>query len=372
MINQVTSKRKVISIVSAKGGAGKSLLTAVVGCALARQDMQVLIVDCDIIVPEFKILFDQYCNNLEPRQKTLTFSDFLKPNIDKYLNESPVTIEELSGLQFNSSPAVLRAEEIFQDFKLIMTSLKSCKSTMAKLLQKIPDNFDLILLDNRAGIDFLVLASCDVSDIVLTVTEDDPVSIDINSNLIAFLENNKEIKIPQIYTILNKVRRFYSDLDLGLETNRVQKSNYHCLGFIPFDSEVMDDFDTNSFWSSVYQTLYFREVIKIWNSLANKNKFELLKINKGKYIFPPEILMLQYTGILPLLDRILVFLGIAVILLSTVYFVFYLLQIDNININILLALILPFLGIMLIIAGITGFRQKTIGTNVLSTPSQYQ
>ncbi|MGK7896907.1 MAG: P-loop NTPase [Xenococcus sp. (in: cyanobacteria)] len=93
MINQVTSKRKVISIVSAKGGAGKSLLTAVVGCALARQDMQVLIVDCDIIVPEFKILFDQYCNNLEPRQKTLTFSDFLKPNNDKYLNESQVTIE---------------------------------------------------------------------------------------------------------------------------------------------------------------------------------------------------------------------------------------------------------------------------------------
>ena len=50
---------KVINLVSGKGGTGKSLLTAVLGRALAREGLNVLIIDLDIFVRGLTILLSE-------------------------------------------------------------------------------------------------------------------------------------------------------------------------------------------------------------------------------------------------------------------------------------------------------------------------
>ena len=50
---------KIINLVSGKGGTGKSLLTAVLGRALAREGLNVLIIDLDIFVRGLTILLSE-------------------------------------------------------------------------------------------------------------------------------------------------------------------------------------------------------------------------------------------------------------------------------------------------------------------------
>src|SRR5436305_13904802 len=69
-------KPTLISIVSGKGGTGKTLLTAVLGRALAREGLRILLVDLDIFVRGLTILLADYTKRSPA--KTLTVVDLLQ------------------------------------------------------------------------------------------------------------------------------------------------------------------------------------------------------------------------------------------------------------------------------------------------------
>lgn len=364
-MNKESSKRKVISLVSGKGGTGKSLLTAILGQALASQNVRVLIVDCDTLVRGLTILLtiSSKMSSEEPAQQyELAFSDFLNRNLsEEYIDACPLAIKQITNLEYYLLPVTNRITSSFTLHNLLVPSLEFNQITMRRLLAKIPENeFDFILLDNRAGIDFLILAACRESDLVISVAEDDPVSIQTNANLVNFLRSDKEIQISNVYTIINKSRQVYTYSDLE-KANKKNRINLSYLGIIPFDSDVMDDFGTERLWTSVYQTLYFRALIDNWNNLARIERLDTIK--EGRYNLPPKILLSPQAGILPLLDRMLVFNGVFIIIGVILYSLF---QFNLTNPTILLALFLLILGVSLIILGLVGFRKKILGNKFIN------
>jgi septum site-determining protein MinD len=66
----------VISIVSGKGGCGKSLQTAVLGRALSREGERVLLLDLDIFVRGLTILLYDFIKRQSTKSQ-LTVSDLL-------------------------------------------------------------------------------------------------------------------------------------------------------------------------------------------------------------------------------------------------------------------------------------------------------
>jgi len=227
---------KLISVVSGKGGTGKSLLTAVLGRAIAREGVSVLIIDFDVFVRGLTILLTE--SGRRPLQvQGFTVSDLLE---ESFHGSEVAAISRF--FECDVLPAVKDIGAPFQFGEIEQGSLERSRELVGRLIKMLPlDKYDLVLFDNRAGLDALFLACCEVADVVLAVAEDDDVALQTNANLINSLRFSHRIR-SAVYTVINKGRRIYSYEDLKTSSFRQVEFNY--VGVIPFDSEVMEDFGT--------------------------------------------------------------------------------------------------------------------------------
>ena len=168
---------------------------------------------------------------------------------------------------------------------------------VAHLLKSVRDRYDYIFLDNRAGMDSLIAASCRAADIVLAVAEDDDVGRQTNFNLVRFLQTKKGVRI--VYSIMNKARglRNYPEVRERLK----QKQEFNMLGIIPFDIEVMESFGSDRFWSTVTETLYFRSLLDVWNELTRSES--VTELSERRYRFPPRMFMRPRQGRFIFIER---------------------------------------------------------------------
>lgn len=190
--------RNIISIVSGKGGCGKSLLTAVLGRALSREGKKVLIIDMDIFVRGLTILLYDF-KKRQSNKKLLTVSDIFGIYAENSEIRKPVNYKssELAFERFfecDVLPAVSNIGDPLDYNDKELSNQNFCDNQIKLLLNTISDEYDYILLDNRAGMDSLVISSCLNSDFVLTIAEDDDVGKQTNLNLVNFLKFNKKIK----------------------------------------------------------------------------------------------------------------------------------------------------------------------------------
>ena len=313
---------RVISIVSGKGGSGKSLLTAVLGRAIAREGQRVLLIDLDIFVRGLTVLMFSF-RRPEATKQQATVSTILGifANQRSKSREPPsLPFEKLliqRFLECDLLPAVERINAPLDYDDRSLSSEQFCWSALKRLLKAIGNRYDYILLDNRAGMDSLISASCRVSDIVLTVAEDDEVGRQTNANLVSFLQNKKFSK--HVYSIVNKGRgiKTYSDI----EDRFSHRSDFGVLGVIPFDIEVLDTFGRDSFWSQVTETLYFRAAIRAWNQLAKAEAVD--QISESKYRFPPKIFMSKSQGRFTMMERMLRMYAFAFIIGGVTIWLYY-------------------------------------------------
>lgn len=338
---------KVINLVSGKGGTGKSLLTAVLGRALAREGLHVLIIDLDIFVRGLTILLTESGKRVF-QTEGYSISDLLGGN-DR--NNLPA-IERF--FECDLIPAVADIGEVFSSYNDHICSLKFNSETIESLLNDVRDKYDVILLDNRSGLDNIILASCKQADIVLSIADDDDISLQTNSNLINHLRFHHNI--PKVYTLINKARRIYSYKDL--EKSSFRKVDFNYIGIIPFDAEVMEDFGTERFWSTVYETLYFRAVIDSWNNLASREG--LKEISLKKYHFPPAIFMSPKSGRQSLFERMLIFYGLVITGVGIFYWLYQ--RINDLNESDVIAISAIGFGVILIVLGAIGFRRFLVGS----------
>ena len=302
----------VISIVSGKGGAGKSLLTAVLGRALAREGERALLVDMDIFVRGLTVLLFGF-KRPDRMDGSTTVSDLLGVFATSSKNKKPVASELDQYMiqrffECDVLPAVdnISAPLDYDDKNL--SDEEFCELCVLKLIASAEKKYDYILLDNRAGMDSLIAATCKNAKIVLTVAEDDDVGRQTNVNLIRFLQSRKQVRV--VYTIINKGRniRTYSDVELRSR----QRHEFSMLGVIPFDLDILEEFGSDRFWTSIMETLYFRALLDAWNILARAEG--VTELSESKYRFPPKIFMRKSQGRYALIERIMRVYGILGIL----------------------------------------------------------
>lgn len=351
--------RKIVSIVSGKGGCGKSLLTTILGRALSREGKKVLIIDMDIFVRGLTVLLYDF-KKRQSSKKLLTISDIFgiysegseyKKPID--YNSGDLAFERF--FECDVLPAVSNIGDPLDYNDKDLSNQQFCDYQINKLLNIIDTQYDYILIDNRAGMDSLVLSSCLNSDFVLTVAEDDGVGKQTNLNLVNFLKFNKRIK--NIYSIINKARKVkdYNTLKQRIDT----KSDFNVVGIIPFDMEILEDFGSERFWMTVNETLYFKAVIDSWNQLSKSE--EVVEISESKYRFPPKIFMSKSDGKYTLIERMLriysitfIFAGISVFLYSKYSF-------ENISSLDLISLVSISVGVLALIISTTNLRSFLVG-----------
>jgi septum site-determining protein MinD len=291
----------VVSIVSGKGGSGKSLLTAVLGRALAREGDRVLIVDMDIFVRGLTVLLFGF-KRPERKEGSITVSDLLGVFPDQSKGKGPASsdIKQYMIQRFFECDVLPAVDNISAPLDYDDKSLSDeafCNKCVRDLLSSVQGEYDYVLLDNRAGMDSLIAATCKNAQIVLAIAEDDEVGRQTNVNLTRFLQSKKSVRI--VYTIINKGRniRNYSDV----RERARQRPDYSMLGVIPFDMDVLEEFGSDRFWATVMETLYFRAILDAWNTLA-KNE-HIRELAESKYRFPPKIFMQKSQGRYTLLER---------------------------------------------------------------------
>ena len=257
---------KVISLLSGKGGTGKSLMSAVLADLLSGVNFNVLLIDLDLSVRGVTSLF-YYDNSGSIKlisKNELSVNSYLQELAEgksTYLRSNhkafKLGIKKHRG--FSILPAV---DEIDQKVKIeIFDFLNSENSVeiLRNLIRSVSTSFDVILLDCGAGLNDLSYAANIVSDYSLLVKEEDQVSSITASNLISQLEQYSKKSSP--FIIVNKSR--------GLK--KEQYSNeIRVLGAIPFDMDVMNSFGASYFWDDIIHSNYRTELVRVWNLFCEK------------------------------------------------------------------------------------------------------
>jgi septum site-determining protein MinD len=204
---------RVISVISGKGGVGKTTIAANLGVALAKRGLKVLLIDADIAMANTSLL-------LNMQNSPITLHDVLlgEASVQDAIYDGP------AGLKFMPSGL----------------SLENYRRVDSERLQSIIDavraQFDFIILDCAAGIEKNVLAAISASDEVLLVAM--PTSPSIADVLKAKITAQR-LGAKPIGTILNFVRD---------EKGEVQKDEIMkilelpVLGSVPYDDEVRRSF----------------------------------------------------------------------------------------------------------------------------------
>ncbi len=200
---------KVISVVSAKGGVGKSTFCVGIGRLLALHDKRVLLVDMDIGVRSLDIL-------LGVSEKTVyNWGDLVKGNCDF---RKAVT-EVANNLYLLAAPIDFSEEYSEEGFK--------------KAIGNYLKDFDYIFLDSPAGLESgfkLSLCACDGCVVVST-----PDNISIRAASYA-CEKVRNSGVEQVRLVVNKFnKKVHKNINVD---DIIDVVGARLLGIIPDSSEI--------------------------------------------------------------------------------------------------------------------------------------
>jgi septum site-determining protein MinD len=300
-----------MNVVSGKGGTGKSLLCAVLGRLLAQEGKRVLLVDMDVFVRGLTYFFYLYTGERRKLARGKTISDFLGlvnrniPSASK--NGSHIDFERF--YEVDILPAVSEIEEQV-DYLKIETGLVKKSRELLRLLRA--QDYDFVILDNRSGVDQLILETCSNCDLSIAVSESDSIARATNNNLLRHLSG-----VGKVYTIINKVPGFEKLEDYEAAMQEI-RHDFTILGQIPFDGDIFEKFGTPRFWNTLSDTRFTYALAEAWNKLSGRERYEasigMERFSRRLWTFGPSF-MSRF-------ERLSFLMGIAMILFYFAYEVF--------------------------------------------------
>lgn len=169
---------KVIGIISIKGGVGKTTTVANLGTILSKEfNKSILIIDANFSAPNLGLHF-----GITKPKKTLHDVLLNRANIDD-------TIIEYSN-NFHILPSAFLSRKV-NPFKL------------KQHIDKVKDNYDMVLIDSSPTLNEEILSTMIASDELLVVTSPDYPTLSATLRAVRLA---KQKKTPIIGLILNKVR----------------------------------------------------------------------------------------------------------------------------------------------------------------------
>ena len=202
------SIKKIIAIGSAKGGVGKSSITASLAVSMSKSH-KVGILDADIYTPNQHILFEIDPINSSSDNKKL-IKPFIKNNIH-FLS---------AGLIFNPNEAILWRGPILSSVtKKLISRFKDCE-------------LDYLLIDMPPGTGdsyLTIFNEFDVDEFIL-ITTPNKLSISDSIRTISLL---KKLKVKILGCIENNILGLH-----GMNVSFFKKNNINFLGTIGFEEEI--------------------------------------------------------------------------------------------------------------------------------------
>ncbi|MBN2127726.1 MAG: cell division ATPase MinD [Candidatus Diapherotrites archaeon] len=204
---------KSISILSGKGGVGKTTITANLGLALAKRNQKICIIDTDVAMANLSLML-----NLQTAPITLHDVLLGESSIQDAIYDGPQGIKLIpSGLSLDSYRRV--------DVERI-----------SSVVNQIRNQFDFILLDCPAGIERNVIAVLAASDETLLLTSPDSPSI---ADVLKAKLTAQRIGSKLIGVIINNIRGEKGEISKEDIGKMLELPVY---GAVPFDDEVRRSF----------------------------------------------------------------------------------------------------------------------------------
>lgn len=174
---------RIFSVLSGKGGVGKSTFAASAAVYTARRGMKALLIDGDIglrcidliLNVQDKVVFD--------------FGDLLDENCDA--GQALMRIEAIPGLYLLSAPQHVTADEVDT-------------ARLTGIIRTIAEQMDLVLFDAPAGINEAVRPIAGLESIPLIVVTPDDISVRDGERMAQILDSRGE---ERPHLIVNRVNR---------------------------------------------------------------------------------------------------------------------------------------------------------------------
>jgi MinD-like ATPase involved in chromosome partitioning or flagellar assembly len=243
----------IISLVSGKGGVGKTIITANLGLELAQKGARVLLVDMDFFTHglsfyltrgkerlgnslEFVFHFVKGLRNKEGKKEVS------KSEVRINLSDLAMKIDENLWLL----PPVSEALKTIDTKDLESNFTKYLSQVFTQLRMSIDKDFDFIIIDQRSGTDSFIIRSTNLSDQFIIVTEEDKTSQRASIFLMQAIKKSHSNEI----LILRKAE--YAGFIINMFTTPFPIDLLHfleesvlggtCLGMIPLSRTVRETF----------------------------------------------------------------------------------------------------------------------------------
>ena len=213
-LNEKASVKKVIAVVSGKGGTGKTTVCAGVDTALARSGKRVLCIDCDVGLRNLDIgLAMTDC-------ATLSFLDLCRG--DYSLDHAPAH-PKYPSLRFLTAPISCTADAIDS-------------AAFGALVRQARQRFKYVFLDAPAGIDEGFQLAARFADRMLLVTGPDPASVRDVTRAGELLElmGKQDVRLVVNRVASKTVSAMSVTIDDVMDT-----AGLPLLGIVPEDPEVV-------------------------------------------------------------------------------------------------------------------------------------
>jgi flagellar biosynthesis protein FlhG len=240
MENEPHKFGKITSIVSGKGGSGKTLIASLIG-AVASKNGKVLLIDADFgtggltYFLTFKV-FDRGVGGLCEILRQDVGSDYV------FRFSKPRNISELSDRSIELLP-------IGDHKKFHLNKERVDEKGLREFIDFVRREYDYILFDCRGGIDDDSMAMCRLSDEIVVVAETDAASIRASQHLVEVLDG-EGVKEKIRGFIINKAMD--DPRQLAELYGSILFADY--LGAVPFDVEANRSFIKGDFpgWNTSF------------------------------------------------------------------------------------------------------------------------
>lgn len=215
------NKSTVLGVISAKGGTGKTTLAISIGHVLSKIGFKVLLIDMDAATNGLTLFFlNQVTQPREPGSRGI-----IEPDRD-----GPTSVVNIAE-NLDLVPATFS----FSDTSTV--TLEQASDSLSSLLGRVRDLYDYIIIDAEPGSDPLPRLAAGLADLVIIVTEYDPMS----RVAIARLERlfSMVLKPEATFYLANKVLPETASA-LRKEVNEQFFSIFRVLPAVPFDFKVME------------------------------------------------------------------------------------------------------------------------------------
>lgn len=204
-------KAKIISLLSGKGGAGKTIIGLSAAKVLSEAGLKVLVIDCDMSTHGATYFFE---NEIDEPANTLTLDIILSGDFLKQI------LRTKAGFDF--IPSTLKPE----------LSKHNSFSPVTDFINNNSDKYDVILFDCQAGYSELAAFILELCDKNLVILEADSVSA--SAIRVLFLQIGKYLKKNNTWQLFNKL----SEEEREVYKKTLSITLFPGLPPIPFDWKV--------------------------------------------------------------------------------------------------------------------------------------